>query len=155
MRIRVLGQPLESAVSVKDSLRASGVVVSDEGYSFTVELYDTSLLLPIVDGVDCRLEALIVSRISDLADTRIILDRPGSNHSDRHIRIGVPLTFTDSQKAQLERAVMQAIVQLLTGPPEQPMAISPDEQPIAILSGRVDALANAVSKWTNPWWKLW
>jgi hypothetical protein len=145
------------------------VLVSYEGYSFTVELYEASTIYPMVDGVDCRLEALIVSRISDLAETRIILDRAGPNRDDRKIVIGVPSSFGDGQKANLERGIMQAIVQLLAGQQDAPQAPNKETQSIDALGKRIDGIALELAASAtrcqyqphtpptvvSPWWKFW
>lgn len=162
MRIQVLGS-CNSAVSIANYLRAAGVLISNEAYNFTVEAYDAETIYPIVDGVDCRLEALIVSRISDLAETRVILDRGGPNRSDMKIVIGIPSLFSDSQKSQVERGIMQAVVQFLAAEEKKtyPDNISALAGRLEELAGELDSLKDSVNKLTamqlarSPWWKFW
>jgi len=125
MRVRVLGSSL-SAAAVRSSLHLAGVAVSDLGYGFTVEIVDTDNEHPTIDGVDCEFERKMVNRISDCANTPVLLLRPGGIRSDQHIRIGIPVRDDNSA---IERGIMQAIVQAMTPPEAAPVPIQPPGTP--------------------------
>lgn len=125
MRVRVLGSSL-SAAAVRSSLHIAGVAVSDLGYGFTVEIVDTDNEHPTIDGVDCEFERKMVNRISDCANTPVLLLRPGGIRSDQHIRIGIPVREDNSA---IERGIMQAIVQAMTPPEAAPVPIQPPGTP--------------------------
>lgn len=90
------------------------VVVSDEGYLYTVEIVHCDGPVPTVDGVDSEWERKLINRIADIAGTNILLLRPGGIQSDQHIRIGIP----DGRLApKVERGVFQAVLQMASMPP--------------------------------------
>lgn len=107
MRFRVIGKS-ESAKAVRTSLFMGGVVVADEGYGFTIEVTDTDLNIPTVDGVDSEIERLMLDRIAEVANTPIMMMRPGGNRSDQHIVIGVPQTG----RHLVERGIAQAVIRM-------------------------------------------
>ena len=114
MRIRILGNT-DSAIAIRGMLNQDPtVVVSDEGYLYTVEIIDSDSKYPTVDGVDSEWERKLINRISDLAATNILLLRHGGIQSDQHIRIGIP---DGSLSSTVERGIFQAVLQMASLPP--------------------------------------
>lgn len=129
MRVRVIGNS-QSAAAVRASLHLAGVVVSDSGYGYTVEVNDeTEFSIPTVDGVDSDLERKMVNCICVAAETSIVLLRPGGIQSDRHIRIGIPV---DDAAHLVEKGIMRAVVQMLVPAPRpERHDLTPIPTPIA------------------------
>ena len=110
MRVRVIGNS-ESAAAVRSSLNLAGVVVSNSGYGYTVEVNDeTAFQIPTIDGVDSDFERRFINCICVAADTSVVLLRPGGIQSDRHIRIGVPQS---NDAFLVEKGIMRAVVQMM------------------------------------------
>lgn len=126
MRVRVIGDS-ESAVAVRSSLFLSGgVVISEVGYGYTVEIEDQAgWPTPTIDGVDCDFERRLLNSIATVANTPVLMLRPGGVQSDRHVKIGVP---TGAERHLIEQAIMRAVVQMLV-PVDQPVTKADNAEP--------------------------
>jgi hypothetical protein len=89
MRIQVTGGS-QSAKAVRTGLAAEGFAVCQRFATYKIQVGETDGAIPEVDGVDCELERQIVNCISRMADTDILLRRPGGVQSDQSIRVLVP-----------------------------------------------------------------
>lgn len=163
MRIRVDGD-CDSAKAVRGYLADGGFLVDDDVYSYSVCVEETDSPVPVVDGIHCKLESEIVNAIAQLANTQVILDRPGANRSDRSIKIGVPVSFTTQQKDAVERGVRGGFENMLKAPAEVLAPVAPQPSaaaPIPVLDvsevcRKLDAILTVLSakpEAPRSWWQ--
>lgn len=163
MRIRVLGD-CDSAKAVRGYLIDGGLLVDDTVYGYTVEIEETDSTIPVIDAIDSKLESAIVNAVAMLAGTQILLDRPGPNRSDTHIRISVPRSFSIVQKDAVERGIRGGFENMLKiGKPGQ-MVIEqqPTPTPVAPINlsevcGELKAIVAILSakpkEAPRSWWQ--
>lgn len=179
MRVRIVGDN-DSARSVRGLLVKAGVVVSEEAFDFEIVLNRTQEDFPRVDGVDCELERLVVTRLSERTNAGILLARPGGNRSDRKLVIALPNLFSEASLREAEIGIMEGVVQFLAKPAnvDPPKVAASNyvdgkvgagwfdrESPLpddfygkiadAVRSGALEA--NAASKFTDKkgaWWRF-
>lgn len=159
MRIRITGDAeLVKATSLY--LIDGGFLIGDEAASYSIEFKKTSASIPSLDGVDCKLEGHLLNSIAMVANTAVLVDRPGPNRSDSHIVIGIPESFDVRQLDAIARGVKSGFENMFrSAEPEPPVvqmftpASNDDLLRSVIVELREIARIMNTPKEKKPWWQ--
>ena len=111
MRVRVVGQS-EAAKSLRGHLStfAPDLALVDSGPDFTVEIRTERGAYVTVDGVDGRLESLVVTYLAEELG-QVLVQRAGGNRRDDLVVVGIP----DGMDQPAEKALFRALASGLSG----------------------------------------
>lgn len=108
MRIQIVGDSL-TANAVRCGLQMARLAITDTLPDYTIEFTETHKDVPVIDGVDCEIERLIINSIASVAKTDIYLARQGGIQSDNKIIISIPRFSEPNQLKLIEKAVIQGV----------------------------------------------